>query len=403
MKHGVVFPQTEFGNDVQAIKDYAQTAEGLGYDYLLVYDHVLGAHPSREPKLTGPYTYEHPFHEPMVFFGFLSAITTKLELVTGILILPQRQTALVAKQTAEVDVLSGGRLRLGIGIGWNYVEYDALGEEFRTRGRRVEEQIEVLRKLWTQPLVTHKGAHHVIDNAGINPLPIRRPIPVWFGGAAEPVLERAARIGDGWMPAGRPPDDRMKGYVDQLNWLSGGGRPRSQAVRHRSLDQHCRARQGRMAPPRRGVARPGGQPPGRGYDARRLRDPAGAHRRDPVLPGGAELVMRFGVTIPNNWGIADPRQVLAMGPLAESLGYDSVWVMDHLLNSGYIRERLDDRPYYHPLAHAVVPGGDHEARRAGHVRAGPALPQSRGAREVRREPGSDVRRARDSWAWAPAR
>ena len=165
----------------------------------------------------------------MVFFGFLSAITTKLELVTGILILPQRQTALVAKQTAEVDVLSGGRLRLGIGIGWNYVEYDALGEEFRTRGRRVEEQIEVLRKLWTQPLVTHKGAHHVIDNAGINPLPVRRPIPVWFGGAAEPVLRRAARIGDGWMPAGRPPDDRMKGYVDQLDgYLAAAGRDRKQ-------------------------------------------------------------------------------------------------------------------------------------------------------------------------------
>src|SRR5438094_5171204 len=160
MRYGVVFPQTEFGNDLQAIKDYAQTAEGLGYDYLLVYDHVLGAHPNREPKLTGPYTYEHPFHEPMVFFGFLAAITTRLELVTGILILPQRQTALVAKQTAEVDVLSGGRLRLGIGIGWNYVEYDALGEDFRTRGRRAEEQIEVLRKLWTQPLVTHKSANH---------------------------------------------------------------------------------------------------------------------------------------------------------------------------------------------------------------------------------------------------
>ena len=229
MQYGVVFPQIEFGNDVQAIKDYAQTAEGLGYDYLLVYDHVLGAHSSREPKLTGPYTYEHPFHEPMVFFGFLAAITTRLELVTGILILPQRQTALVAKQAAEVDVLSGGRLRLGIGIGWNYVEYDTLGKDFRTRGRRVEEQIEVLRKLWTQPLVTHKTAEHVIDNAGINPLPIRRPIPIWFGGAAEPVLKRAARIGDGWMPAGRPPDDRMKGYVDQLQgYLAAAGRDRKQ-------------------------------------------------------------------------------------------------------------------------------------------------------------------------------
>jgi probable F420-dependent oxidoreductase len=128
-----------------------------------------------------------------------------------------------------VDVLSGGRLRLGIGIGWNYVEYDALGKDFRTRGRRVEEQIEVLRKLWTQPLVTHKGAEHVIDNAGINPLPVRRPIPIWFGGAAEPVLRRAARIGDGWMPAGRPPDDRMKGYVDQLQgYLAEAGRDRKQ-------------------------------------------------------------------------------------------------------------------------------------------------------------------------------
>lgn len=229
MRYGVVFPQIEFGNDVQAIRDYAQTAEGLGYDYLLVYDHVLGAHPERTPKLTGPYTFEHPFHEPMVFFGFLAAATTRLGLVTGILILPQRQTALVAKQTAEVDVLSGGRLRLGIGIGWNYVEYDSLGQDFKTRGRRTEEQIAVLRKLWTEPLVTHKSAHHVIDHAGINPLPVQRPIPIWFGGAADAVLERAARIGDGWMPAGRPPDDRMRGYLDQLErHLAAVGRGRHQ-------------------------------------------------------------------------------------------------------------------------------------------------------------------------------
>lgn len=229
MRYGVVFPQIEFGNDVQAIRDYAQTAEGLGYDYLLVYDHVLGAHPERTPKLTGPYTFEHPFHEPMVFFGFLAAATTRLGLVTGILILPQRQTALVAKQTAEVDVLSGGRLRLGIGIGWNYVEYDSLGQDFKTRGRRTEEQIAVLRKLWTEPLVTHKSAHHVIDHAGINPLPVQRPIPIWFGGAADAVLERAACIGDGWMPAGRPPDDRMRGYLDQLERdLAAVGRGRHQ-------------------------------------------------------------------------------------------------------------------------------------------------------------------------------
>jgi len=218
MQHGVVFHQTEFGNDPQAIKDYAQPAEGLGYDYLLVYDHVLGAHPARELHLTGPYTYEHLFHEPMVLFGFLVAVTTRMELVTGIIILPQRQIA-------EVDALSGGRLRLGIGIGWNYVEYDALGEDFHTRGRRVEEQIEVLRKLWTQPLVTHKTAQHEIDNAGINPLPTQRPIPIWFGGAAEPVLKRAARLGDGWMPAGRRPDDRVKVYIEQLHgYLEEAGR-----------------------------------------------------------------------------------------------------------------------------------------------------------------------------------
>ena len=225
MKYGVVFPQTEFGNDRSAIKDYAQTAEDLGYDYLLVYDHVLGAHPHREPKLTGPYSNEHPFHEPMVFFGFLAAITEHMELVTGILILPQRQTTLVAKQTAEVDVLSGGRLRLGIGIGWNYVEYAALGEDFHTRGRRVEEQIEVLRKLWTQPLVTHKSAQHVIDNAGISPMPIQQPIPIWFGGVAEAVLRRAARLGDGWMPAGRPPDDQVKVHINRLHeYLEEAGR-----------------------------------------------------------------------------------------------------------------------------------------------------------------------------------
>jgi probable F420-dependent oxidoreductase len=228
MRYGVVFPQIEFGNDVSAIRDYAQTAEALGYDYLLAYDHVLGAHPDRTPKLTGPYTDQHPFHEPMVFFGFLAAVTTKLELVTGILILPQRPTALVAKQAAEVDVLSGGRLRLGIGIGWNYVEYDSLGQDFKTRGRRSEEQIEVLRKLWTQPLVTHWSPHHAIDNAGLNPLPIQRPIPIWFGGAADAVFERAARLGDGWMPAGRPPDDRMKGYLDQLaRHLTAAGRDRT--------------------------------------------------------------------------------------------------------------------------------------------------------------------------------
>jgi probable F420-dependent oxidoreductase len=227
MRYGVVFPQIEFGNDLHAIRDYAQTAEALGYDYLLVYDHVLGAHPNRERKLTGPYTHEHPFHEPMVFFGFLAAVTTRLQLTTGILILPQRQTALVAKQAAEIDVLSGGRLRLGVGLGWNHVEYEALGQDFNTRGRRIEEQVNVLRKLWTEPLVNYRGKDHVIDNAGISPMPIQRPIPIWFGGGAEPALKRAASLGDGWMPAGRKPDDakRLIEYLEKA--LAQAGRDRS--------------------------------------------------------------------------------------------------------------------------------------------------------------------------------
>jgi len=228
IRYGVVFPQTEFGNDSQAIKDYAQAAEDLGYDYLLVFDHVLGAHPSREPKLTGPYTHDHPFHEPMVLFGFLAAVTRRLQLTTGILILPQRQTVLVAKQVAEVDVLTGGRLRLGVGLGWNYVEYEALGQSFNNRGRRVEEQVNLLRRLWTEPLLTFHGAYHVVDNAGLNPLPVQRPIPIWFGGSAEPALQRAARLADGWMPAGRKPDDHTRQLLAQLEkYLEHAGRDRN--------------------------------------------------------------------------------------------------------------------------------------------------------------------------------
>ena len=177
MHYGVVFPQIEFGNDPDTIRDYAQAAEALGYDYSLVYDHVLGADPNRARRLTGPYTHQDPFHEPMVLFGFLAAVTKRIQLTTGILILPQRQTVLVAKQAAEVDVLSGGRLRLGVGLGWNHVEYEALGMKFETRGHRMEEQVEVLRKLWSAPLVTHRTDHHVIDDAGLNPMPVQRPIP----------------------------------------------------------------------------------------------------------------------------------------------------------------------------------------------------------------------------------
>lgn len=200
MKIGVVFPQTEIGSDPVIIRDYAQTAEGLGFTHILAYDHVLGANPDRPGGFTGPYTYQTPFHEVFVLFSYLAGITQHLEFVTGILILPQRQTALVAKQAASLDVLSGGRLRLGVGLGWNKIEYIALNEDFHTRGKRIEEQVMLLRRLWTEPLVDFKGKWHTIPDAGINPLPIQQPIPIWFGGREEPALRRAARLADGWLP-----------------------------------------------------------------------------------------------------------------------------------------------------------------------------------------------------------
>jgi probable F420-dependent oxidoreductase len=199
MKIGLVYPQVEFGSDPGAIRDYVQTAEELGYTHILAYDHVLGANPDRPDRLTGPYTHQSPFLEPLVLFSYMSAFANRLEFATGVLILPQRQTALVAKQAATLDILCGGRLRLGVGLGWNHVEYTALGMDFRTRGRRIEEQIEVLRLLWTQPLVTYRGRWHTIPDAGIQPLPVQRPIPIWMGGTAEAAIRRIARLADGWM------------------------------------------------------------------------------------------------------------------------------------------------------------------------------------------------------------
>jgi probable F420-dependent oxidoreductase len=199
MKIGIVFPQTEIGSDPLAICDYAQAAEGLGYTHVLAYDHVLGANPDRPGGFTGPYTFQTPFHEVFVLFSYLAGITQRLELATGILILPQRQTALVAKQAASLDVLSGGRLRLGVGLGWNEVEYTSLNENFHNRGIRIEEQVLLLRRLWNEPLVNFTGKWHTIPDAGLNPLPVQHTIPIWFGGQAEPVLRRMARLADGWM------------------------------------------------------------------------------------------------------------------------------------------------------------------------------------------------------------
>jgi probable F420-dependent oxidoreductase len=198
LKLGAVFPQTESSADPGALREYVLAVESLGYDHVEFYEHVLGASPDRPGGWTGPYTHKHLFHEVLVTLGFLAGITSRLELATSILILPQRQTALVAKQAAEVDLLSGGRLRLGVGLGWNRVEMEGLGEDFSTRGRRMEEQVALLRKLWAEPLVDFAGEFDFISNAGLNPLPGRQ-IPIWMGGTVEAAKRRAARLADGWM------------------------------------------------------------------------------------------------------------------------------------------------------------------------------------------------------------
>jgi probable F420-dependent oxidoreductase len=241
MQIGVVFPQTEIGADRGAIRAYAEQVEALGFSHLLAYDHVLGADPEVHTPWLGPYTVDTMFHEPFVLFGYLAAITS-IELVTGIIILPQRQTALVAKQAAEVDLLTDGRFRLGVGLGWNAVEYEALGTDFSTRGRRMGEQVELMRALWTQRAVTHDGTYEKVTAAGIAPLPVQRPIPVWFGVASEPAYRRAGRLADGWFPqippgpaldaartvvedaavaAGRDPS--TLGMEGRVNWSPDGG------------------------------------------------------------------------------------------------------------------------------------------------------------------------------------
>jgi probable F420-dependent oxidoreductase len=229
LKIGLVFPQTEFGSDAAAIKDYAQTAESLGYTHIIAYDHVLGANPDRPGGWRGPYTHESAFLEPFVLFAYMCAFTQTIELATGIIILPQRQTVLFAKQAATLDVLSGGRLRLGVGLGWNAVEYEALGEDFHNRGRRIGEQVELLRQLWTQPLVTFNGRWHAVSDAGLNPLPVQRPIPLWFGAIAEPALKRAARLADGWMiTRARTPEEAGPPLEIVLKALDEAGRERSE-------------------------------------------------------------------------------------------------------------------------------------------------------------------------------
>jgi probable F420-dependent oxidoreductase len=221
MKIGVIYPQNELQGDPAAVRRIGMAAEELGFDHLLAYDHVLGAAPDREPKLWGHYTEKDAFHDPLVLFSYLAGLTQRIEFVTGILVLPQRQTALVARQTADLDLLSDQRLRLGVGIGWNYVEYESLGQDFRVRGKRLDEQIEVLRLLWSQELVTFKGRFDRIDRAALNPRP-RRTLPIWLGGFADAALRRAAALGDGFIFADGAADafeqaSKLQQYLRESN------------------------------------------------------------------------------------------------------------------------------------------------------------------------------------------
>jgi probable F420-dependent oxidoreductase len=244
MRASAVFPQLEIGTDPDVIAKYAQTVEKLGYDRLVMFDHVLGADSNRPGGWTGVYDHRSMFHEPLVLFGYLAAITSRLTLATAILVLPQRQTALVAKQAAEVDILSRGRLIIGVGIGWNQVEYEALGMSFTNRGKRIEEQIGLLRLLWTKDVVDFKGRWHRVDRAGINPLPVQRPIPIWMGGGwdrqkrtvTEPVLRRIAKLADGWFTHLPANDDGRAGMDAFRRLLREEGRdPASVPVEGRLL------------------------------------------------------------------------------------------------------------------------------------------------------------------------
>lgn len=226
MKIGVTFPQTEIGQDAGAIKEYAREVERMGFDHILAYDHVLGAGRATRPDWQRPYDLSSMFHEPFVLFSYLAGVTARLGFVSGVMILPQRQTALVAKQAACLDVLSEGRLRLGIGTGWNEVEYEALGVPFEDRGRRFEDQVTTLRALWTQASVTQRSDFHVVNDAGLSPMPVQRPIPLWFGGgsdrprfgnqpARDSVIRRIARLADGWIPQWQP-NERGQELLDKM-------------------------------------------------------------------------------------------------------------------------------------------------------------------------------------------
>ena len=214
MQIGAVFPHNEIGTDPGAIKTYAQGVEAMGITHLLIYDHVLGADPDREGGFRGPYDKDVAFHEPFTTFAFIAGVTDKIDLITTVMILPQRQTVLAAKQAAEVALLSNNRFKLGIGVGWNELEYVGLNETFNNRGRRQEEQVDVMRKLWSEDSLDYTGEYHRIDKASINPRP-SKTIPIWFGGSAPALLDRVARLGDGWIPL-MGANDKAKACIDTI-------------------------------------------------------------------------------------------------------------------------------------------------------------------------------------------
>lgn len=236
MRIGAVFPQTEYPSNSAAVAEYAQHAESLGFKHILAYDHILGANPKRPGGWQGPYSHTDSFLEPLVTFSFMAAITKTIEFTTGVLVLPQRETALVAKQAAMLDVLSGGRLRLGVGIGWNTVEFEGLGKKFSNRGKRVDEQLLVMSSLWEQELVTFSGKWHQLSDVGLNPMPIQRPIPIWFGGHHENVFKRIAQFGQGWMPGFRVAEEAEPSLKKIRHYMTKAGRnPQSLGIEVRLL------------------------------------------------------------------------------------------------------------------------------------------------------------------------
>lgn len=228
MQLGAVLSQSEVAQDVGALRQYAQAVQELGYDFLVVSDHVVGSVKEEHPELDRVYSIDTYLHESMSLLTFLAGVAPKLGFLTSVVILPQRQTVLAAKQAAEIDVLCGGKFRFGVGIGWNPVEYEALGMDFHNRARRYEEQIKVMRRLWTERTVTFKGRYHTLSAAGINPRPVQQPVPIWIGASAEKAVQRATKIADGYLPLSPIAGTDWDGTMDKVNrWLEEAGRERA--------------------------------------------------------------------------------------------------------------------------------------------------------------------------------